>query len=111
MNTLLIVGGVVLGLIFLVFVGVVVYLSQKGKNQPPSFGLVEEKYYVCSKHKLLDGGIFGKGPKLKFPVEDSELVCPRDEWEEINKKKFKKLATKWYGKDWNSEVDFWKKSN
>jgi hypothetical protein len=78
------------------------------RKQPPSYGLIEQKYYVCRKHKLLEGGIFGKGLTLKFSQNNKQQWCWRNEWEEIDRESFKRLATEWYGKDWSEEQNFWK---
>ena len=68
------------------------FLSFQSRKQPPSFGEYEEKYYVCRDQKLLEGGIFNKGPKKKFPENNNKLWCYQDEWEEIDKNTFKELA-------------------
>ncbi len=80
-----------------------------GLKHPPSYGLIEQKYYVCRVQKALNGGIFGKGP-LKAYYKDQEW-CWRKDWEEIERDEFKALATKWYGVDWSVEIDYWNRDS
>ncbi|MCP4273637.1 MAG: hypothetical protein GY781_17050 [Gammaproteobacteria bacterium] len=107
LKVLLITIGAVILLMILAFVVFILMISWEARKQPPSFNFVENKYYVCRSHQLLEGGIFRKGPRLKFPANNTKLWCWRDDWEEINKETFKRLATEWYGKDWSNEIPFW----
>jgi hypothetical protein len=99
--------GAILGILLLVLLALFVLHSWQARKHPPSYGIIEQKYYVCRKHQILEGGIYGKALLLKFPDNNPELWCWRDEWEEIDRETFKKLATEWYGKDWSNESEFW----
>lgn len=79
----------------------------QSRKQPPSYGLIEQKYYVCRAYRNLSGGIFGKGPTKEFSGKDGREWCWRDEWEVIDRKTFKRLAVDWYGVDWSNEIPFW----
>ncbi len=52
--------------------------------------------------------MYGKVILLKFPENNDNVWCRRDEWEEIDRGTFKRLATEWYDKDWSNEIPFWK---
>ncbi len=83
------------------------YIWWGSLKQPPAYALIIEKYYVCRKHKMLYGGIFGKGPTRKYSKNGGKTWCWRSEWEEIDRKTFKKLATEWYGINWAEETPYW----
>jgi len=91
----------------LLFAIPIILLSWHSRKQPPAYGLIEHKYYVCRQHKILHGGIFGKGPIKKYYVNEEKSWCWRDEWEEIDRKTFKELATDWYGVNWSEEALWW----
>ncbi len=93
--------------IFLLFFS---YLWWTSLKQPPAHALIIEKYYVCREHKILQGGIFGKGPIRKFTKADSKTWCWRNDWEEIDRKTFKNLATEWYGINWAEEPPYWSRN-
>ena len=95
------------GLALLLFVILILFTSWQARKHPPSYGLIEQKYYVCRKFRLLEGGIYGKQLLLKFAPDNAQTWCWRDEWEEIDKDTFKQLATDWYGKTWSDETPFW----
>jgi len=102
---------IILLIIFLIIVLSFIYLLTtvwwQSRKQPPAFPMIVQKYYVCRKHRILKGGIFGKGPLRTFADENGQSWCWRDEWEEIDRKTFKMLASKWYGVDWSDEIPFW----
>jgi hypothetical protein len=75
------------------------------RKMPPSYGVIEQAYYVCRKCKLLEGGIFGKGPIRKF--HSNREWCWRSDWERISKQEFIELAQRWYQEDLRKESDFW----
>lgn len=78
-----------------------------GRKQPPAHALIVEKYYACPHRRALHGGIFGKGPsKVLFPP-DAPQWCWRDDWQEVSREEFKRLATQWHGVDWSSEGEWW----
>lgn len=91
-------------IIIALFVG---YLWWNTLKQPPAYTQIVEKYYVCKKHRILHGGIFGKGPTRKYFKSNGREWCWKWEWEEIDRKTFKGLATDWYGVDWSKEVPYW----
>jgi hypothetical protein len=99
--------GAIIGIPLLIFVAFVLFHSWQARKHPPSYGIIDQKYYVCRKYQILEGGIYGKALLLKFPENNSELWCWRHEWEEIDRETFKKLATEWYEKDWSKENGFW----
>ena len=111
MKLLFIIFSAVIGIAVLSFIAFILFLSFQSRKQPPSFGKYEEKYYVCRDQKLLEGGIFNKGPKKKFPENNNKLWCYQDEWEEIDKNTFKELASDWYGVNWEDDIPFWSASN
>lgn len=82
-------------------------LLWQARKQPPFHGIIAEKYYVCHEHKNLNGGIFGKGPTRVFSGKGQRSWCWREEWKEIDRDTFKRLATEWYGIDWSTETPFW----
>ena len=92
--------------ILMVF-GFIGWLTYQSRKHPPAYGLIVEKYYVCEAHKNLEGGIFGKGPIMKFTGKGKRNWCWREEWKEIDRKEFKILASEWYGKNWSEDIDFW----
>ncbi len=109
-KVVIIIASVVIGVVVLAFIALTLFLSFQSRKQPPSYGKIEEKYYVCRQQKLLEGGVFGKGPMRKFPEDNSEFWCYRDDWEEIDKNTFKGLATDWYAVNWASDTPFWRAS-
>ena len=96
-------------LILLIIILFFTFIWWQSLKQPPAFGLIVEKYYVCKEHRILEGGIFGKGPTRKFSKTNGKSWCSRNEWEEIDRKTFKKLATEWYGVDWSDEIPYWQR--
>ncbi|HED35086.1 MAG TPA: hypothetical protein ENJ08_12885 [Gammaproteobacteria bacterium] len=96
-------------MIFIIVVLFFFYIWFTALKQPPSYGLIVEKYYVCREYKILYGGIFGKGPTRKFSNKSAKSWCWRSEWEEIDRKMFKKLAIEWYGIKWEEEAAYWQR--
>ncbi len=99
---------IILAAFIVLFASGLIFFFRVKRNldrQPPGYGLIEQAYYVCYKHKLLYGGIFGKGPTRKFSGLGKQDWCYRDEWEKINKVTFEYLAIKWYSMD--PEKDQW----
>ncbi|PKM43061.1 MAG: hypothetical protein CVV05_16070 [Gammaproteobacteria bacterium HGW-Gammaproteobacteria-1] len=75
-------------------------------RNPPAYALIVEKFYVCRSHKALHGGIFGKGSTKMYFASGAQQWCWRWEWEEINLGEFRRLASDWYGVDWEEESHF-----
>jgi len=98
---------IIILIIIILFATPITLLSWHSRKQPPSYGLIECKYYVCRQHKILQGGIFGKGLTKKYYADEGKCWCWRDEWEEIDRKTFKELATDWYGVNWSEETLWW----
>jgi hypothetical protein len=48
-----------------------------------------------------------KGPKRRYATNSGKTECWTSEWEEIDRKTFKKLVTEWYGIDWSKETPYW----
>lgn len=86
---------------------VIIMFWRQARKQPPAYGLIVEKYYVCPVQQNLYGGIFGKGPTQEFHGKNTRAWCWKHEWKEIDRKTFKQLATEWYGKDWSQDIPFW----
>ena len=107
LNTILVIALIILLIIALLFAVPVILLSWHSRKQPPAYALIIEKYYVCRRHRILEGGIFGKGPTEKFFDKDGKSWCWRNEWQEIDRDTFKKLATDWYGVDWSKKIPYW----
>jgi hypothetical protein len=98
---------------FILFIAAIIILllfikiKRSFEKKPPGYGLIQQAYYVCYTHKLLSGGIFGKGPVKEFSGLGEKNWCYKKEWVKINKVTFLHLAEKWYGKDLKNEGEFW----
>src|SRR4030081_1828619 len=67
--------------------------------KPPDAPSIGEAYYKCEDPKMLSGGIFGKGPRIKLP-----------KWTEIKRAEFKALAEQWFSYDWSKEILWWREN-
>jgi hypothetical protein len=74
-------------------------------DRPPAL-LAEEAYFECPASRSLQGGVFGKGPVRRFGP--SPATCSGNGWQRITREDFKAKATRWYGKDWEAEIPFFK---
>lgn len=72
---------------------------------PPDAPMIGEAYYRCDQPRLLEGGIYGKGPFHRFGPTDAKRNCPR--WVKISKDDFKSLAARWFSHEWKSDLPFW----
>ncbi|MCF6324610.1 MAG: hypothetical protein L3J89_09855 [Gammaproteobacteria bacterium] len=86
----------------------VIFLWYSSLKQPPFRPVMSENYFVCREHKILEGGMSIKGPKRKYTQNTGKTWCWTSEWEEIDRKTFKNLATEWYGVDWSEETPYWR---
>jgi hypothetical protein len=67
--------------------------------------MIEHAYFKCAASKGLEGGIYGKGPFMRFGPNPAP--CSSSEWIRISRLEFKSLATEWYGKNWGQEIPWW----
>ena len=74
-------------------------------SRPPDAPMIGEAYYKCDRPRLLEGGIYGKGPFHRFGANDVKGDCPR--WVRISKEDFKSLAAQWFSHEWKSDLPFW----
>lgn len=85
--------------------GLLIACSGCRTNRPPEHMVIELAFFKCEKCKSLEGGIYGKGPFKSFHATQAQN-CVHD-WQRIDMKQFKTLATEWQGIDWSSEIPFW----
>lgn len=78
-------------------------------SSEPKHDLIDGAYFKCESSRSLEGGIYGKGPLLRFGPQPSS--CSSAQWVRITRGEFKVLATQWYGKDWSQEIPFWKRTD
>ena len=76
-----------------------------GCASAPPHKMIEEAYFKCDASKTLEGGIYGKGPFMRFGPHPAS--CSTDEWVRLDRTEFKTLASSWYAKDWKNEIPFW----
>ncbi|WP_374012510.1 hypothetical protein [Pseudoxanthomonas koreensis] len=106
-KTVLIVVLAVIAVVAVAIAGLFANVWWQARKQPPAFALIVEKYYACPDQRALHGGIFGKGPtKVLFPA-GARQWCWRDEWKEIDRAEFRRLASQWHGVDWSQEGEWW----
>jgi hypothetical protein len=75
-------------------------------SDPPR--MIEQAYFKCTASRSLEGGIYGKGPFMRFGPRPAS--CTSSAWVRISHSEFKTLATQWYGRDWSQETSFWRRS-
>ena len=92
-------------LLFTMIAGLLVGCAGCHTNRPPEHMMIEMAYFKCDKCKSLEGGIYRKGPfKSLHSAQAKQCV---HEWQRIDKKEFKSLATEWQDVDWSGEIPFW----
>jgi hypothetical protein len=74
-------------------------------NQPPEHKTIDLSFFKCEKCKSLEGGIYGKGPFKSLHTIQAQN-CVHD-WQRIDMKEFKSLATERHSVDWSVEIPFW----
>jgi hypothetical protein len=74
----------------------------------PPHQAIEQAYFKCDASKSLEGGIYNKGPFMRFGPHPAS--CSSPEWTRVTQPEFKALATQWYGKDWSQEIPFWRRT-
>jgi hypothetical protein len=75
-------------------------------STPPDAPMIGEAYYKCEQPRLLEGGIYGKGPFHRFGPSGSKRDCAR--WTRVSKDAFRSLATQWFAHDWSTDLPFWR---
>ena len=78
-------------------------------SSEPKHDMIEQAYFKCDSSRSLEGGIYGKGPFLRFGPDPS--ACSSAQWVRITRGQFKNLASGWYGKDWSQENWWWKRTD
>jgi len=96
---------IVIVTIILISILLLMIIFNPFNRKPKSKYIIYVGYYICEKCQSIEGGIYGKGPIKVLHNKKSNWCIHK--WEEINKKEFKELATKWFKIDWGKEIPFW----
>jgi len=67
---------------------------------------IDVAFYKCLSPRLLEGGIYARGPFHRFPISTIRFNCRK--WIKISKKEFTTLATEWFKHDWSSDAPWWR---